>query len=92
MSRTDVLTRKAQEKTVRESIRDDENYLKNFPLPNPSLDELRVELAALVAVFEAEVEGGQLGVTRRAVGVQLRVVGIAFDGFRVVLYRCAVVT
>lgn len=73
-------------------MRDKFTNLQNLALPDPALNKLRVEFAALLAVSKAEVKSSQLCVASGAVGVQLGVIRVAFYGLSVVLYCCAVVT
>lgn len=67
-------------------------YLQNLALPDPALNKLGVEFAALFAVPKAKIEGSQLGVAGGAVGIQLGVIRIAFYGLGIVLHCCAIVT
>lgn len=42
-------------------------HLQYLSFPNPALDELGIQFAALLTVLEAQVEGRQLGVAGRSV-------------------------
>ena len=68
------------------------SYLQDVSLTYPTLDELRVELDTLIAVFQTEIESRQFCVTSSPVTVKFCVFWVPLDGLGVMFNGGCVIT